>query len=221
MDVSTKEFSYMLGFSWADGFLNKSKSLRIECIEEDLVEIENIFMMCGNFKKYIRNRPNRKTQMRLELNDTKFCSTLANYGYNQKSKLSPCQLLTIIPTNLKPYFFRGIVDGDGCFYSHKEQYLYQFSIGSTYDQDWTYMEKLFKELGIKYTICRRLHKKSKSSIIRITNRKDINIFCHYIYGSTFPLAPLDLSKGGSSSGFIGLSRKLRKASMICSMDTGV
>ncbi len=204
MNITTKQLSYALGFSWADGYLFKNTSLRIECIKEDLEEIKDLFSSCGNFKIYYRNRKNRKEQMRLEINNKTFCTFLQNHGYNNKSNISPFSILEKIPEELRKYFFRGIVDGDGCFYINKKQYLYQFSIGSTYEQDWSYMELLFNSLNIKYSIHRRIHKKSKSSIIRITNKKDICTFCKYIYENSFP-------EKNYESNFIGLSRKRDKA----------
>lgn len=225
MEINTKEIAYVLGFIWADGYLAKKSSIRTECLEDDINQIEKAFDSLGVVKKYTRNRPNRKTVSRLEINSVVLCRFLAENDYELKSYTSPDKILSKTPKELQPFFFRGVIDGDGCFYYNKKQYLSQFSLCSTYEQDWSYIEKLFNEIKIEnYKIVRREHPKSssKSSIVRITNKKDLTKLGKFIYGSNFPLAPLDSCSGGISSGLdIGLPRKFLKLSMICSIDTGV
>ncbi len=59
----------------------------------------------------------------------------------------------------KHYFWRGLIDGDGCFYYGKKG-NYQFCIASSFQQDWSATEDLFKELNIfKYSINRRSQKR--------------------------------------------------------------
>lgn len=68
---------------------------------------------------------------------------------------------------------------------NRENSCYQFSIASSFSQDWCFVENLFKSLSIKYSIRRRKQlqrgKINGSSIIRISNRKDIRLLINYIY----------------------------------------
>jgi hypothetical protein len=75
------------------------------------------------------------------------------------------------------------------------------SISSSYNQDWIYVETLFNELNIKYSIKKIKREKSSYSIIRITNKKGIKNFGDYIYEN------YEIDK-------IGLSRKYEKYQQI-------
>jgi hypothetical protein len=109
---------------------------------------------------------------------------LIENDYDKKSYTSANKILSKIPNEIKHYWFRGLIDGDGCFYHYtpkKGSTLRQFVLTSTYEQDWTYFENLCKELEIKYTIKRIKNIKSASSVIRITNKKGIKKLGEYIY----------------------------------------
>jgi len=85
---------------------------------------------------------------------------------------------------LKHYWFRGLIDGDGCFYYYKPKLgstLRQFALASTYEQDWGYFESLCDELQINYKIKRNKNLKSSSSYLRITNKDGIIKLGEYIY----------------------------------------
>ena len=59
--------------------------------------------------------------------------------------------------------------------------LRQFTLASSYEQDWSYFEELCKEKNIKYNIKRTIGKKSSSSVIRITDEDGILKLGEYIY----------------------------------------
>jgi hypothetical protein len=105
--------------------------------------------------------------------------------------------LSKIPNELKHYFFRGLIDGDGSFYF--KDYTRQFALTSSYEQDWDYFERLCEYLGIKYKIKRVINfnkktkKENKSSVLRILGKEIIKLG-EYIY------------KGDD----FGLSRKINK-----------
>ena len=98
------------------------------------------------------------------------------------------------------YFFRGIIDGDGCFYNGKGLKL--FSVTSSIEQDWKYLEDLFNSLNIEYKIRKKEHKNktgniSHSSLIEVIGINRIIKIGNYIYNG------FDLDK-------IGLKRKYDK-----------
>jgi hypothetical protein len=119
--------------------------------------------------------------------------------------MSADKILSLIPYNLKSYFYLGVVDGDGCFYykNNDKNVVRQFSISSTYEQDWSYVEDIFRLLNIKYSIQRTLRKNSKYSQIRITNKIDIYNFGNFIYEN------INIDN-------IGLDRKYNKFKLIVS-----
>jgi hypothetical protein len=195
----TKEFVYYLGYLWADGNIKRT-GIRLEIVESDMKEIIDDILKINfiNFNLYLRKRNKEKWKPQATIY---FCScelydTFFSIYFNNKSESSPSNLLKIIPFNLKRYFFNGLIDGDGNFYISKSLKKYNFSVSSTYDQDWSYIIVLFKELDIKkYEISKRIQGKNKSSLIRIANYNDINKIYEYLYPNGFE---------------IGLTRKFNK-----------
>jgi len=191
----TPEAAYLLGFLWADGYISSTQNrITIEILSTDFLDIgfDKILPEFGNWNVYLRNRPNRQAQHFATLtNNTYLHDFLIDNDYTSKNS-SPDKILSRIPKNLHQFWFRGLSDGDGCFYNGpvrlpvEQRYISQYCIGSTYEQDWSYMTKKFDKLNItKYSIKQGISKLGhKNSIIRITNVKDIVKFGQFIYGST-------------------------------------
>jgi hypothetical protein len=190
LNPKTKEAAYILGLIWADGWIRNegvglSNSINISMCSEDLDNLLPIFDKSGKWNKYKISQPNRKIQTKLETQNRVIVEFLIKHNYNNKSGGSPNSIINCIPKDLIHYWFLGLVDGDGCFYFNK--YSHQFSIASTYNQDWQFMIDLLDKLGVKkYTIKRREQLKPngdihRSSIIRITNINDIVTFGNFIY----------------------------------------
>ena len=208
LNITTPEVVYILGLLWADGYLYKDQ-INIEMVYTDLNELLPIFNKIGKWSVNSRHRINRKKQLRISTNNKYISKFLLENNYNSKSNMSAFNILKYIPENLKYYWFRGLSDGDGCFYHNIENSCHQFSISSSYDQDWSYMEALFNTLNISYRISRRKqlqkNKINKSSIIQVTNKTDIKKFGDYIYNNYL----ID---------YIGLKRKFNKYQLLINDD---
>lgn len=188
INIQTPEVAYILGLLWADGYIYHPHRIEIECIKDDLITLLPFFNKTGQWGTYFRHRVNRKEQMSILTSNKTLVNFLTQNDYIAKSEKSADKILSLIPDNLKHYWFRGIIDGDGCFYINEKNNCYQFSLASSYSQDWTYFEILCDKLGIKASIARRKQitrqgKENTSSIIRITDRKSITIFGNYIYNN--------------------------------------
>jgi len=186
--ITTKEVSYILGLMWADGFLNKtgrSYNLGVNMIKDDIILIKKTFDEIGiwNFFESKRKRETWKDQIRVVTNNKRIFNFLLENGYNQKSFISADIIISKIPENLQHYFYRGLIDGDGCFYykKNKKSTMRQLTITSTYNQNWEYLVLLYKKLNIKFAITKVVRKKSSYSIIRISNKRGINNLGNYIY----------------------------------------
>lgn len=189
IDLNNKYFCYILGLIWADGHVAKKYNrVTISLVEEDMFSLLNIFENTGYWNIYYSNNEKRnyKNQMRMSISDKDFKNFLVNYNYITKSLDSPDKLISQMPINNLRHFIRGIVDGDGCFYFNKKNYLRQMVITSTHDQNWNYLIQLCNSLNIKYRIDKIKNLKSKSSMFRICN-KDIITFGNYIYEDFFGL----------------------------------
>ena len=181
----SKEFVYYLGFLWADGSIYRT-GIRLELIESDSIELLGDFNKIDfiKFNTYRRVRNGYKPSMSIYFCNSKLYDKFFKIYFKDKSISSPSELLKIINPEFISYFFLGLIDGDGCFYLSKNKKSTQFSISSSYKQDWSHIEELFKLLNIKtYKINRRINKNNTNSqsSIRITNYNDILKLSNYLY----------------------------------------
>lgn len=176
--------AYLLGFLWADGYIqDKQYGVRCEIVSEDAAFLSDIFKELP-FKSHIRKRKSTwKETTTFYLNDKKVFNHFVSLGYTTKSVDAPVKPLLEIPEYLHSYFFRGYFDGDGCFYfKPNPNKLTQFIMCSSYNQDWSSVIKLFDNLNIKYGLQNQICKNTNSSSkIRVTNKKDIIKLGEYIY----------------------------------------
>lgn len=194
INIKTPYIAYILGFMWADGYISSDgRHFNVSGVEEDMKEIEWVFDTIGNWCKHLDNRErygwkNAKTFIGSNKEIHEF---LIEHNYDKKSFVSADKILAKIPDALKHYFFRGLIDGDGCFYY--KDYARQFALTSTYEQDWVYFETLCQKLNIRYSIKKTkiINKKSgkenKNSVLRILG-KPIIILGDFLYqGEQFGL----------------------------------
>ena len=189
LNINTPEVAYFLGVLWTDGHISKkTNSISISCSLSDALEYKKIFDKIGkwNFYQHPNRKENEKKQGQFVTNNFYIHKFLCENDFSEKSIKSADKILEIIPNNLKKYFFRGVVDGDGCFYVNKKNYSYQFNISSSYEQDWNYLIKFLIEIDISsYKLIKRIYNKNeksnKSSYIRITKKLDIKKLGDYLY----------------------------------------
>lgn len=215
-NITTKEIAYLLGIIWSDGFLNQSKNgynhhLGFTIIKDDFITLKPILESIGKFNYYERKPKFKswKTTVNIITNNKRIFNFLVENDFDKKSYTSADKILSKIPNDLKHYFFRGLIDGDGCFYYYKPKIgstLRQFAISSTIDQDWTYFENLCKELNIEYKIKRIKGDKSSYSSLRICNKNGISNLGYYIYNN------IEIDQ-------MGLKRKYEKFKLIMSSYT--
>ena len=161
-NVKDKEIAYLLGVIWADGFMYQSPSKHISnfgftMVKEDINTLKPILDSIGKWNYYERKQPNPnwKPSVNVTTNNKRIFDFLSKHDYSDKSSVSADKIISVIPNELRHYFFLGLIDGDGCFYHYipkKGSTLRQFALASTYEQDWGYFERLCDELNIKYKI---------------------------------------------------------------------
>jgi len=187
LDVKTPEVSYILGILWADGYVRgKTNFISIVGKIENMNQLESVFEKTGKWVKSIVDgtKYGFSKQMLLSFSSKMISDLLKECDYQSKSK-SADKILSKIPINLRRYWFRGLIDGDGCFQNKNSKR--RFSLCSTYDQDWLYFTNLLDELRIKYRLerCSRINKKTKKinsfSKIHIERLNDLTQLGEYIY----------------------------------------
>lgn len=186
-----KELVYLLGYFYADGYLNPKERKgggypMLEMVKSDseniincLNKIDAKFTVSYRFRK---NSKNEQACIRISAKDENidlFRSVLAD-------KINMSNILNFIDHKDLCYFIRGFFDGDGCI-SIKEKnggkgsgrlYFY-----GSFDQNWDLVFNILKELDIKYTFQQIVRKNSthKSTHICVSNNFGINIFYEYLY----------------------------------------
>lgn len=195
IEIKTKYHAYILGLLWADGWIiykKKNKSIRIELTYEDAKIVESIFDKTGKWNKYyIEKNSFRKKRMGFVASSAKFADFLFENDYKYKSLKTPEKIYSKIPEKYKKYFLLGWSDGDGCFYFNVKTNRIEYTVAGSYEQDWSLLEKIFRENGItNYRVKRKIMKNgNKYSIIRILAGDQIKLLKNILYtdGFTFGL----------------------------------
>lgn len=210
INVTTPEVAYILGLLWADGYIQGKWAIKIEASQQDLETLYPVFLKTGDWRAIYRHRHGRKPQMLVHTSNRPLVEHLVTCDYVSKSTASADKILSHIPDHLRHYWWRGLVDGDGCFYVQETTRLTQMTIASSYEQDWTFAKRLFESLDIalwpvkREQIRRKDGRVNRSSTLRLTKRGDIVKLGEYLY------------RGYPNDG-IGLARKHEKWSRIREM----
>ncbi len=189
---------YLLGYLWADGYLNHTgynRRITISVRSDDGDYLKNLFLETGEWRVYLNPRKGHSSpQTQIYKQDIELFDFLEKSGYKTKSGSDPKAILKIIPESKRYLFWLGYFDGDGCFYVRKNGKSPVFSVASCYEQDWSSLSKLCDELGIKWKVRKRVLKLGRGSEFLVQRRADIIKIGRFIYGD----------------GRIGLERKKQK-----------
>lgn len=172
---------YIMGILWADGYVHETKNrIELSINSDDFNEISWLFNT-EYWSIYTRERDNRKSQTTVGIYNIDISNRFrVTYNYTDKSKLSP-NFIKKIDKEILCYFIRGFFDGDGCFYVSADNKQKQCYLAGSYDQNWDWIEELFNDIGVEYSIKRKVqNEKSKYSIVYI-KKKSISTFGNYIY----------------------------------------
>jgi len=197
------ETAYLLGFIWGDGHIvNNNIKGHVEhrvitnILTSDMNHIRHIFDLHGewNFNEKIpdsKDGYNRKPFTRIHTSNRLLVNFLEANDYHLKSGISADKILNNIPINLHNYFILGLIDADGCFNlckntkKNKGGWTRRCIVASTYDQDWTYLEKILSKLDIKYYISRRITKIGKGSVLTMSGLANLTKLYNYLYPNKF------------------------------------
>jgi hypothetical protein len=182
------ESSYIMGLIWADGSIYKKTSkISLSCKSEDVDIFQTTLLKTGNWCRHNRGIRLRSKCSISELSTTNkiLFDFLSENGYSPHTKISANKILNIIPKELHQYWFRGLIDGDGCFYIDKKTKHKQFVLAGPYEQEWDFIISLFNEIGInKYQVIKRINKFGhKQCNVYISNFDGIIKLGNFIYKS--------------------------------------
>lgn len=179
--------AYILGLLWADGCVtikDRRRDIRLTTTYPDANYFIPIFKSTGKWGVYSSkhvNHPTWKTTCQITTHNKKLAEFLYFKDYVSKSNKSADLILETIPEHLKHYWFLGLLDGDGCIIVDKKYFCYNVVFTSSYEQDWRYLEKLLKQLNVKYSIFRKETKNGNSSRVKVSNYSDCLKLLDFLY----------------------------------------
>lgn len=158
--MNSKEFYYFLGFLWADGYLWENLKIyqtRI-ILENKIADLNPLMKHFNKFAKFytleIKKKNSKNIFLRAIIYKKELYNFLKSYGY--KDKFGPHLIINYIPEEFHGIFWRGLMDGDGCFgiyYRRKRKSTdYRCELTSGKTQNWIFLEEFCKKNDIKYKI---------------------------------------------------------------------
>lgn len=147
--IDSANKAYLLGFITADGaIVDRSLSIEVEEKDKEVIDF---------FKKEINNQAaitpcfyEQKHNYRVSFGSIGICKDLEKYGIVQnKSKTISHVPTELIPQEFLSYYFRGLIDGDGCIHKNGGLSIYSGSKAFIEDVQKVLCETLdLKKLGI-------------------------------------------------------------------------
>lgn len=186
-NVKDKEVAYILGLMWADGCISingRAYSSRTTNKSEDicpLLPLLTPFLEGWSVRSSYADHPTYKPQTQLGRASKRLYNHLDQMGYTNRLD-GVCRVLDYMDPALHKYWFRGLIDGDGCFYYNEKNRCRQFCVAGPYDQEWGFLTKLLDSLKIRHSVQRSTSKKGhKSSKVRVCGKANITILGNYLY----------------------------------------
>lgn len=201
INLNSKESIYLLGYFWADCSFSRSDNARrfqFEIKTEDFLNIWPLIKEIG-FEKYAtRFRKNSKnSQSSICLNKYEKLEILEKLNFDKR--IEGCCFYENISEELKPFFIKGFLDGDGSISLDKNN-SFRVCFNGPKNQNWNFLISFCDSFGIEYAIYRKerpshheSHKKQihTYSVFEFTNIRNRLKFCESI----------------SAASGVGLSRK--------------
>lgn len=182
LNIEKPEVAYFLGYFWADGYLMTSRGeLRLSIATEDMDVIKNVMDSLGDWNYNHRHRGiTYKPITSAITSNKKLTDFMVENDYHLKSKVSADKILSKIPEHLKHYFFRGLIDGDGCISIKDGGRSYNLSVSGSYDYDWSFLKHKCNDLKLNFKYYQTLNNNGNSSSIYLYGEQS-KLFGDYIY----------------------------------------
>lgn len=196
LHFKTPESCYILGLFHADGFSDQNR-IGIKLVATDANDISKTINLCGTWSQHHRIYPKQKWQPTIEyrINSRPLVKELEE-KLKIRDKKFQFNLDFLSTISNRQLFLRGLIDGDGCWYYNKKQYLRQFSITAEAYFDWSTLTPLMPKLPYRIKITKEKRTNHSRSALILSDKHSIKFLYEYVYQDN-----LD----------IGISRKLKSA----------
>jgi intein-encoded DNA endonuclease-like protein len=181
--IDTEEKAYILGFIYADGYNQTSRSqIRITINKKDIDILEKINKCLKNTKPILYLKSN--TIVDISINSVKMSKDLEKLGCMQ-NKTFKLKFPYFIDKSLIRHFIRGYVDGDGCLSitnrKDRPSNTYQFHIVGRYEMLKNIQDVLVKELNISQN---KIHPQVNIFMMIYSGKQNFKKITHYLYGNS-------------------------------------
>lgn len=125
--------AYLLGFITADGAVTGKRNYEPNTCSIEVKDTDADILLFARQEinpdaKLIDCYYNKKTNKKVSFSSKKLCDDLKKYGVvKNKSKIIKEVPIDLIPKNLLPFYFRGLIDGDGCIHKNGAVSIYSGS----------------------------------------------------------------------------------------------
>lgn len=178
--------AYILGFLWADGYIQKNKrkydyNIKINITIEDAKEIYSLLLKTGNWRYTESSNKNNKKYARLRYANKYLHEFLCKNDYLIKSSTQPTKILNHLNQDLHHYWWRGYLDGDGYCNLDPKTGQHVIYIASNFDQNWDFCKNLCEELEVEFHL--KSHKTTihANSHFYLVGKQNVYKFLHFIY----------------------------------------
>jgi hypothetical protein len=186
---------YLLGYFWADCYFGKPPASKgygfsFEIKEEDFLNIWDLLKTLGFWKYRTRSRKNSTTKQ-CTISLCKQESMEFFKAYNFHKKLDGCKLYFDLSENMKMFFIKGFLDGDGSISLHKDG-SFRVSFNGDINQNWDFLEDYFQVYGLKYAIYKKERisgngKTHRCSVVEVLKNENKKKFCESLINSDIGL----------------------------------
>lgn len=164
-DLEKPSTCYLLGYFWADcGFsadnLNRF-AFSFEIISKDMEKIYNYLLDMGFCKFKKRKRHNSIKELSV-IRAARKADMIFFEDAGFHNRLLDCQLYYKLNENMKPFFIKGFLDGDGSI-SYDKNNLFRVIFYGGYDQNWNFLSHFCGQRQIPFKIYRKTRKSYHSS----------------------------------------------------------
>jgi hypothetical protein len=184
VNITEPEMAYFLGFFWADGYIwrdtkSKSKILMLHFLTEDYLTIKEPLHKIVDWDVRFENIKNRNPSSFLSFRGFDIADFLTSFDYIDRTMKSPERIINHIPENIRHYWFRGYLDGDGFISQNRTK----ITFSSGFHQNWNFMIRLCESLNIqKFTINHSINKLGhKNSLFYMSDLESCCRLIKYIY----------------------------------------
>jgi hypothetical protein len=168
-DLNQAEHCYILGFFWADCFFGQTHKKTNKCYYEfsfeiktnDFLKIWPILEKIG-YKKFTTRLRKNSNNSQSCIRDAKKENMIFFKKWSFDNKNGGCPLYFELANDMKCFFIKGFLDGDGSVSIDKNK-LFRVGFNGNKNQNWNFLEDYCNFYDIKYVLYRKDRKKSHTS----------------------------------------------------------